>query len=59
MLNTVKILIKMSLVKVGDRVKISKYKNIFTKGYTQNWPEEVFIISEIKIHCRRHKQLVI
>ena len=23
--------------KVGDHVRISKYKNIFNKGYTQNW----------------------
>ena len=29
--------------KVGDHVRISKYKNIFTKGYTQNWSEEVFV----------------
>ena len=28
--------------KVGDRVRISKYKNIFTKGYMPNWSEEVF-----------------
>ena len=34
--------------KVGDRVRISKYKNIFTKGYTPNWSEEVFVISKIK-----------
>ena len=34
--------------KVGDHVRISKYKNIFATGYTQNWPEEVFIISNIK-----------
>ena len=34
--------------KIGDRVRISKYKNIFAKGYTQNWSEEVFIISKIK-----------
>ena len=34
--------------KVGDRVRISKYKNIFAKGYMPNWTEEVFIISEIK-----------
>ena len=34
--------------KVGDRVRISKYENIFAKGYTQNWSEEVFIISKIK-----------
>ena len=26
---------------VGDRVRISKYKNIFAKGYTPNWSEEV------------------
>ena len=23
--------------KVGDHVRISKYKNIFAKGYNQNW----------------------
>ena len=34
--------------KVGDRVRISKYKNIFAKGYTPNWFEEVFVIKEIK-----------
>ena len=34
--------------KVGDRVRISKYKNIFAKGYTQNWSEEVFVVSKIK-----------
>ena len=34
--------------KVGDHVRISKYKNIFAKGYTQNWSEEVFVVSEIK-----------
>ena len=34
--------------KVGDDVKISKYKNIFAKGYTQNWSEKVFVVSKIK-----------
>ena len=34
--------------KIGDHVRISKYKNIFTKGYMPNWSEEVFIISKIK-----------
>ena len=34
--------------KVSDHVRISKYKNIFTKGYTPNWSEEVFVIKEIK-----------
>ena len=26
--------------KVGDHVRISKYKNIFAKGYMSNWSEE-------------------
>ena len=34
--------------KVGDHVRTSKYKNIFGKGYTPNWSEEVFIIKKIK-----------
>ena len=34
--------------KVGDHVRISKYKNIFAKGYTQNWSEEVLITTKIK-----------
>ena len=34
--------------KVGDHVRISKYKNISAKGYTPNWLEEVFIVSKIK-----------
>ena len=33
--------------KVGDHVRISKYKNIFAKGYTPNWSEEIFIINKI------------
>ena len=27
--------------KIGDIVRISEYKNIFAKGYTPNWSEEV------------------
>ena len=34
--------------KVGDHVGISKYKNIFTKGYTPNWSEKVFVIKKVK-----------
>ena len=34
--------------KVDDHVGISKYKNIFTKGYTPNWSEEIFVIKKIK-----------
>ena len=39
---------KDSKFKVGDYVRISKYKNIFAKGYTPNWLEEVFVVSKIK-----------
>ena len=34
--------------KVGDYVRISKYKNIFAKGYMPNWSEEVFVIKKVK-----------
>ena len=34
--------------KVGDHVRISKFKNVFTKGYTPNWSEKIFIIKKIK-----------
>ena len=34
--------------KVGNHVRISKYKNIFPKGYTPNWSKEVFVIKEVK-----------
>ena len=34
--------------KVGDNVRISKYKNIFANGYAANWSEEVFVVSKIK-----------
>ena len=34
-------------VKIGDHVRISKYKNIFAKGYAPNWSEEVFVINKI------------
>ena len=38
---------KDSRFKVGDRVRISKYKNIFAKGYTPNWSTEIFIVDKI------------
>ena len=34
--------------KVDDHVRISKYKNIFAKGYMPNWSEEVFVIKKVK-----------
>ena len=34
--------------KVGDYVRISKYKNIFDKEYTPNWSEEIFVVRKIQ-----------
>ena len=34
--------------KVGDHVRISKYKNIFAKGYFPNWSEEIVVIKKVK-----------
>ena len=34
--------------KIGDTVRISKYKNIFTKGHVLNWPEEVFVLKKFE-----------
>ena len=38
---------KDSRFKVGDRVRISRYKNIFAKGNTPNWNKEIFIVDKI------------
>ena len=38
---------KDSRFKVGDRVRISKFKNIFAKGYAPNWSKEIFIVDKI------------
>ena len=46
------ILFKKSMIKtlnlIGDHVRTSKYKNIFAKGYTPNWSEDVFVIKKVK-----------
>ena len=35
--------------KVGDKVRISKYKTkVFDKGYTPNWTEEIFLVDKIQ-----------
>ena len=34
--------------KIGDNVRISKYKNSFAKSYTPSWSEEVFVIKKVK-----------
>ena len=33
--------------KAGDNIRISKYKNVFVKGYVTNWSEEVFVIKKV------------
>lgn len=35
-------------LKIRDRVRIWIYKNIFVRGYTRNWSEEVFMIKKVK-----------
>ena len=45
--------------KVGDHVRISKYKNIFSKDYTPNWSEEVFVIKKLKIRFHGDMSLMI
>ena len=37
---------KDAKLKVGDHVRISKHKNIFAKGYTTNWSEQVFVVKK-------------
>ena len=34
-------------INIGDRVKISKVKSVFEKGYLANWTEEEFFVDEI------------
>ena len=44
--------------KVGDHVRISKYKNIFAKGYTPNWSDEVFVIKK-KLKMQFHGRMLL
>ena len=34
--------------KIGDTVRVSKYKNIFAKGYIPNWFQDVFVTKKFK-----------
>ena len=43
-----KLMIRTLNLKLMIHIRISKYKNIFAKGYTTNWSEEVFVITKIK-----------
>ena len=39
---------KSTRFSVGDHVTITKFKNIFAKGYTPNWSKEIFVVNKIK-----------
>ena len=43
-----KLMKKYPKFKIGDTVRISKYKNIFARRYTPNWSEKVFLIKKVK-----------
>ena len=34
--------------RIADHVRISKYKNVFTKGYTPNWSEEISVVKKVQ-----------
>ena len=38
---------KASKFKVNGKVRITKYKNVFSKGYTKNWSREIFVIDSV------------
>ena len=42
-----KIETKASKFKVRNRVRITKYKNVFGNSYTENWSREIFIIDSV------------
>ena len=44
--------------KVGGHVRKSKYKNIFAKGFTPNWSEEIFLIKTIKNTVLKGEEIV-
>ena len=46
---TLQVLIHLKAPKfeINDRVRNFKYKNIFSKGYTENWSKEIFIIDSV------------
>ena len=50
---------KEAKFKICDIVRISKYKNSFTKGFVTNSSEEVFVIKKLKTLSPGHMLLVI
>ena len=33
--------------KVNDKVRITKYRNVFSKDYAKNWSREIFVIDSV------------
>ena len=44
---TGKVETNLKALKFNNTVKISKHKNIFSKGYLENWSRETFIINSM------------
>ena len=48
-MSKMKILMKKNpRFRAGDHARISKYKNVFAKGYASNWSEKNFVVKKIK-----------
>lgn len=48
--NRIKIVPKyLSKFKIGDNVRISKERGVFSKGYQPNWSTEIFVIKQVKL----------
>ena len=40
-------ILRLLNLKLKDTVRITEYKNIFSKGYTENWSRKIFIIDSV------------
>ena len=50
---------KLPKIKVGDRLKITEYQNIFSWGDTYNWSRETFVINFVLKANRRQRGKII
>ena len=50
--------LKDTKFKIGDRVRISIYKKIFTKGHIQNGSQDIFVVVNLKIQFHGFMLLV-
>ena len=44
-------MIKILNLKLVILLGYQKYEDIFAKGYTPNWSEDVFVIEKVKKYC--------